>query len=448
MGLFDAFFGKSTNAETSKTNTDSPTSSFVNSTQANVKIDEETALKIASLQQGINIIGDTIASMPILLYKNNEGFNEVFDRDPRSYALSYMSNEVMSAFNMKKNLIKDVILYGNAYAKIVREGESVKLYYLPKSIITPKKDNAGYYYEVQSYSTDVAGESYPAEQVDDLDMVTLIRGNKYNSVSGKGLLDYGKDVLGIAVEESTYMLNLFRNGLSSKAILSSKTPFRKEVKEQLKKDLRDFYSGSTNAGKIMVLEGDIDVVPLALTPTDIRLIENRNFSISEIARFLNIQKHLLNLDRQQGTYSNVTSERMMLLQNTLMPYVTLIEQALNSKLLTPEEIEQGYYFQFDTSELLKLTPQDQANFMLDLYRENIVTIEEVRETLNLGGDGETIAELKALQDAKHNSAMLQLQQQGEELKKKTKEQPVEEEETDTKEEDSSKEVKKPDESKK
>ena len=448
MGLFDTFFGKTTNAETSNTNTDSPTSSFVNSSQGNITIDEETALKIASLHQGINIIGDTIASMPILLYRNNDGFNEVFEREPRSLALSYMSNEVMSAFNLKKNLIKDVILYGNAYAKIIREGDNIQLFYLPNSVITPKKDSSGYYFEVQSYSTDVGGESYPAEQVDDLDMLTLIRGNKYNSITGKGLLDYGKEVLGIAVEEGTYMLNLFRNGLSSKAILSSKTPFRKEVKEQLKQDLRSFYSGSTNAGKIMVLEGDIDVVPLALTPTDIRLIENRNFSISEIARFLNIQKHLLNLDRQQGTYSNITSERMMLLQNTLMPYVTMIEQALNSKLLTPEEVEQGYYFAFDTSELLKLTPQDQANFMLDLYRENIVTIEEVRETLNLGGDSETIEELKALQQAKHNSAMVQLEQQAKGVDVNKKEQPVEEEETDTKVEDSSKEVKKPDESKK
>ena len=61
----------------------------------------------------------------------------------------------------------------------------------------------------------------------------------------------------------------------------------------------------------MVLEGDIDVLPLNLTPSDIRLIDNKNLTITEIARFLNIQKHLLNLDRGQGTYSNITQERLM-----------------------------------------------------------------------------------------------------------------------------------------
>lgn len=411
MGLFDAFFGSSQKSNQREVDNSSPSTSYVNSSNQSITVDEDTAMKIASLHQGISIIGDTISSMPMYLYRDDEGFNEVFYKDGRSLVLSSMSNEVMSAFNMKKTLIKDLILHGNAYAKIVREGETVKLYYLPTNVVTPKRDTNGYYYEVQSYSTDVNGERYESEIVDDADMLVLIRGNKFNSVTGTGLLDYAEDALGLSMEESSYMLNLFRNGLSSKAILTSKTPFRKEVKEQLKNDLRNFYSGSSNAGKIMVLEGDISVQGLAMSPSDIRLIENKNFTISEIARFLNIQKHLLNLDRSQGTYSNITSERMMLLQNTLMPYVTILEQAMNAKLLTPEENEQGYYFAFDTSELLKLTPQDQAQFMLNLYKEDIVTMEEVRATLGLGGNAETIAELKKIQDAKQDSKFAELNNQ-------------------------------------
>lgn len=387
-----------------------PTSSYVKSSSSTsqTNVDEDTALKIGALYQGINIIGDTISTMPVLLYKNSDGFTEVLSDDPRSRVMSNMANETLSSFNLKKSLIKDIILYGNAYAKIEQSKSEVKMFYLPTDVITPKKDNSGYYYEVQSYSTDVNGENYPREVVDDADMLVLIRNNKYNSVTGVGLLEYAKDILGLSIEESDYMLNLFRNGLSAKALLTSKTPFKREIKEQLKQDLREFYSGSSNAGKMMVLEGDIGVTNLSLSPADIKLIENKHFTISEISRFLNIQKHLLNLDRQQGTYSNITSERMMLLQNTLMPYVTMIESAMNAKLLTPQEIEQGYYFAFDTSEMLRLTPQDQANYMTTLYKEGIVNLEEVRTTLGLGADAETIAELKNLQQAKYNSTIKEL----------------------------------------
>lgn len=408
MGLFDNILRN--NVQKDVIDMGTPTSSYVKSSSGTtqITIDEDTALKIGALYQGINIIGDTIASMPVYLYKDNEGFTEVFMNDPRSRVMSNMANETLSSFNMKKGLIKDMILHGNAYAKIEQTKSEVKMYYLPTDVITPKKDSSGYYYEIQSYSTDVNGENYPAEVVDDADMLVLIRNNKYNSVTGVGLLEYAKDILGLSIEESEYMLNLFRNGLSAKALLTSKTPFKREIKEQLKKDLREFYSGSANAGKMMVLEGDIGVTNLSLSPADIKLIENKHFTISEISRFLNIQKHLLNLDRQQGTYSNITSERMMLLQNTLMPYVTMIESAMNAKLLTPQEIEQGYYFAFDTSEMLRLTPQDQAQFMTNLYKEGIVNLEEVRTTLGLGADSETIAELKSLQQAKYNSTMSEL----------------------------------------
>lgn len=369
---------------------------------SSISVTEDTAMKIGALNQGIGIIADTIASMPIYLYKEENGFQQYVPNDSRSKALSNMANEVLTSFNLKRNLIKDLILYGNAYAKITREKDgNVSLTYLPTSVVTPKKDKTGYFFQIQSYSTDIMGEQIPSEIVDYGDMLVFIKNAKYNSITGTGILDYASDILETSMEETHYMSNLFKNGLSAKAVLSSKTPFKKEVKEQLKADLREFYSGANNAGKMMVLEGDISVIPLSLTPADIKLIDNKHFTISEIARFLNIQKHMLNLDRGQGTYSNITQERLMLLQNTLMPYTVILEEGINQKLLTEEEIADGnYYFSFNTSEMLRLTPEDQSQYMINLYREGIVTLEEVRATLNLGGDTEIIDRLNKYQELK------------------------------------------------
>lgn len=410
MGLFDKILNNN-NSSSDTTVYKMPTSSLVKAnTYATAEpdattiatIDEETAMKIGALNQGIGIIGDTISSLSLYLFKEQDGFQEVFYNDPRSRVMSDMANETLSAFNLKKALIKDLILRGNAYAKIERNGKDVFLRYLPTTVVTPKMDGSGYYFEVQSYSTDVSGERYQAEVVDAYDMLVLTKNNQYNSITGKGLLDYANDVFATSIEETNYMYNLLVNGLSSKAILNSKTPFKREIKEQLKRDLRDYYAGSKNAGKIMLLEGDVNVLPLAMTPGDMKLLENKSFNISEISRFLNIPKHMLGLDRQQGTYSNITQERLQLLTNTLMPYVTILEQAMNQKLLDDNERANGYYFKFDVSELMKMTPQDNAEYMLKLFDANVVTIEEVRATLGLGGDADTIAYLKQVQDAKTN----------------------------------------------
>lgn len=421
MGLFDNLLknNSSANGETIdmntqyKESTEGNSNGVVTSNSSTISVTEETATKIASLYQGISIIADTIASIPVYLYKEEDGFQQVFYSDARSRIMSGMANEVLTSFNLKRIMLKDLILHGNAYAKIEKDKKTGKitLRYIPVSAVTPKKDGSGYYFEVQSYQTGILGENIPAEVVDYYDMLVLIKNPKYNSIKGVGLLEYASQIFELSMQESNYMINLFQNGLSAKAILSSKSPFKKEVKAQLKQDLLNFYSGSANAGKMLVLEGDINVVPLALTPTDIKLIENKHFTISEIARFLNIPKHMLALDRQQGTYSNITQERLQLLQNTLTPYVVAFEEALNQKLLTEEENEQGYYFQFNTSEMLKLTPEDNAKYMLDLYREDVVTLEEVRATLNLGGNAETIAELKELANAKSQSAISKLKEE-------------------------------------
>lgn len=403
MGWKDVFrFGEGNSEIDMGKSTKDNSSDVVASSSDSITVDEETAMKIGSLNQGINIIADTIASMPIYLHKETDGFQQTLFEDKRCRILSGMANEVLTSFNIKQKMVRDMILHGNAFVKIIREGENIRLIYLPNDVVTPKKDNNGYYFQVQAYSTDVMGEKFPAEIINYEDMLVLVKNPKHNSIMGQGILEYASEVLSMSSYETDYMINLFKNGLSAKAVLSSKVPFKKEVKEQLKADLKEFYSGYKNAGKMMVIEGEVSVLPLSLTPTDIKLIENKNFNITEIARFLNIQKHLLNLDRGQGTYSNITQERLMLLQNTLTPYCVAIEEALNQKLLTEEEIAQGYYFQFNTSDMLKLTPEDNAKYMLDLYRENIVTLEEVRATLNLGGDSEIIAELKRYQAMRFN----------------------------------------------
>ena len=353
--------------------------------QANY-LDEDTAFTIAALHQGVAIISDAIASMNVYLYDYDEDGNiRKLETDYRNYLLNNMANPYLTAFNLKKAMLKDIILHGNGYANVEKNtrGKISSLEYIPASFVIPGADNFGYYYDVTSITTGVTGEIKEPRRIDEFNMLNVVVNPVANSVKGKGILDYAKETLVIANQENTYVKNLFLNGLSAKAILNSKTPFKKETKEKLRQDLLNFYSGSQNAGKMLVLEGDIAVQSLALTPADINLIQNRNLTVTEIARFLNIPKHLLNLDRGQGTYSNITQERLQLIQSTLTPYVTNFQQALNNILLTPAEKKSGYHFSFDANETLKLTPQEQADYLVKLLDSKIMTANEVRRKLNM-----------------------------------------------------------------
>lgn len=349
-------------------------------------LSEDTAMTIAALHQGIAIISDAIASMNIYLYDyDEEGNIRKLEQDYRNYLLNNMANPYLTSFNLKKSLLKDIILYGNGYGFVEKNsrGKISSIEYIPANSVIPGIDGFGYFYDVTAIQTGVTGEMKEPRKIDEFNMLNILVNPIANSVKGKGLLDFAKETLIISNEENVYVKNLFLNGLSAKAILNSKTPFKKETKEKLRQDLLNFYSGSQNAGKMLVLEGDIAVQSLSLTPADIDLIKSRNLTVTEIARFLNIPKHLLNLDRGQGTYSNITQERLQLIQSTLVPYVTNFQQALNNILLTPLEKKAGYHFAFDADETLKLTPQEQADYLVNLLNNNILTVNEVRRKLNM-----------------------------------------------------------------
>ena len=398
MGLIESLFknGQVT-LDTENTTTQGSTTVSVDSYSSTIT--EDSALGIAAVYQGVSIVSDTISAMPCYLYKNVDGYQQLMEDDPRNRLMSGMANEVLTSYNLKKVIVKDLILYGNAYIKINRNGSQVEtLTYLPVESVTPKYDNKGYYFEVSEIKTGVDGEEIGEEIVDFYDMIVLIRNNRYNSIKGQGLLELASKTLDTAIQEESYTRNLFKNGLSSRAILNSKTPLRKEIKDKLRTDLKNLYSGVQNAGSVMVLEGEMNLIPLTMTPSDVRLIESRNFSITEISRWLNIPKHMLNMDRSQGMYSNITQERQQLLSNTLTPFMIAIEESLNQKLLTDEERANEYYFKFDTSELLRLTPEDQSAYMLNLFQAGVVTVSEVRNALNFGADEEIIQELKQIKN--------------------------------------------------
>ena len=398
MGLIESLFknGQVT-LDTENTTTQGSTTVSVDSYSSTIT--EDSALGIAAVYQGVSIVSDTISAMPCYLYKNVDGYQQLMEDDPRNRLMSGMANEVLTSYNLKKVIVKDLILYGNAYIKINRNGSQVEtLTYLPVESVTPKYDNNGYYFEVSEIKTGVDGEEIGEEIVDFYDMIVLIRNNRYNSIKGQGLLELASKTLDTAIQEESYTRNLFKNGLSSRAILNSKTPLRKEIKDKLRTDLKNLYSGVQNAGSVMVLEGEMNLIPLTMTPSDVRLIESRNFSITEISRWLNIPKHMLNMDRSQGMYSNITQERQQLLSNTLTPFMIAIEESLNQKLLTDEERANEYYFKFDTSELLRLTPEDQSAYMLNLFQAGVVTVSEVRNALNFGADEEIIQELKQIKN--------------------------------------------------
>lgn len=341
-------------------------------------ITKDVAMKIVALNNGINLISDTIANLPIFLYKKEKGgIKEVID-DYRNNLLNLESSKHCTSFNMKKTLVVDYIINGNAYLDIWKEKGKIKsLINIPESEIIVQ-DNGSYNRRKLSYSYEYWGMRREFHEV-----LNMVRNPEGNDIKGIGILKEGRDMLGVADKLDTYSQNIFSNGFFAKGTIETEKIMSKPTRESLQKRIRNFFSGSQNAGKVLILDDGMKYNSLSLNPVDIDFLKQKDFTVNDIARLLKLPPNMIGGSNDGLTYKNVQDTQLQYLQITIEPYLTLIENVFNKYLLTEKEKEEGLFYEFDTKSMLRTTPQKQYEMLGNAVNNKILTPNDARFELNL-----------------------------------------------------------------
>ena len=161
------------------------------------------------------------------------------------------------------------------------------------------------------------------------------------------------------------------------------TPITNKQKEEIRTSWQQAYGGE--GGGLAVINANMDYQQLQLSPEDSQLLSSREFNICDIARFFNINPVLLGADGKV-TYSSLEQLQQAFLCHTLQPYISMIENELNRKLLLPSE--SSLKIEFETNELLRTNKQAQADYYSKLVASGIMSINEVRAELGFNSIGE------------------------------------------------------------
>lgn len=341
------------------------------------RITKSVAIKIVALNCGINLITDSIANLPIFLYKRDkDGIKETID-DYRNDLLNLENEKHSTAFNMKKCLVTDYILHGNGYLDIWKENGKIKsLIHIPVNEISIQTNNS---YNRRSiiYSYHYWGMRREFHEV-----LNLVRNPDIDAVEGVGILKEGSEMLRTAKNLDVYSKNVFENGFFAKGIVESDKVLTKPTRESLSNRIKNFFSGSKNAGKIMILDDGMKYKSLGLTPVDIDFLKQKDFTINDIARLLKLPPAMIGGSGNTMTYSNVQDTQLQYLQLAIEPYLTVIENTFNKYLLTEDEKKKGYFFEFDTKSILRTTPQKQIEMLGSAVNYKILTTNDARRELN------------------------------------------------------------------
>lgn len=323
----------------------------------------DSSTTLSAFFAAVELISNSIAQLPILIKKDNQVIND-------NHLNLLFTHTMMSKFNMMKQLIYDVIIHGNGllYIKRAVDGTPVDLIYCENGSY-----NIVYYQKKQELYYRIP--FITPNRIEPIDVIHLYK-DSYNGYIGKPISNYATNVLQLAQAADKAANNYYSSGCAIQGALTIKGA-RKNAKEQARQAFQDTHSGLNPSG-LVILDDDMEYTPLSGNANETQMLETRLFNVAEIARYFNISPVLLG-DLSKSSYNTIEAANIEFLTHTLMPYVSMIQDEFNRKLVKPSEF--GITIDLDESYLIKADKDSTATYLKTLVDGGIITRNEARTQL-------------------------------------------------------------------
>lgn len=380
IGILDYF--KNKRAAAPEENEESQNiNKYLKEVEENVTPDK--LLGIATLTGCIEKLTDTVASLPIELYKAENGEVKPVPNDRRVYLLNDDTGDTLNGFELKKALVNDYLLFGNGYAYINRKLNTIQsLHYVNHADVSVLKHCDPIF---KHNEFNIGGNTYQ-----DYQLIRVLRKTK-DGATGTGILTENFDLLKLVYMSAVYEYLLVSSGGNKKGFIKSQSKLSKEAIEDLKTQWNNMYNN--NKSNCVVLNNGLEFQESANTSVEMQLNENKKTNALEICKICGVPEKILN---DTCTYDEYQS----FIKVSILPRLAMIETALNVALLSNSERE-NYYFKFNTKELMKADIEKRMNAYSKAVSKGIMQIDEIRFEEDLKPLGLDFIKL-GLQDVLYN----------------------------------------------
>lgn len=344
-------------------------------------VSEESALQLSGVHACVQLISESIASLPLMVHQRTEDGGRQADRDhPLHTILNEQSNETQTAMEFREQLIASVLLHGNGYAlkEINRRGDVTALMPLEQSQVRPEKLING---RIRYLYTPSQGNTLVHSQ----DEVLHIRYRSRNGIVGLSPIQIAAETIGVGLAQQKYESSLFKNGARLCGALKHPMKLGPEAAQTLKNSFNDEYSGSSNAYKVLVLEEGMEYQSLAMSQRDAEFIEGRKLTLEDIARIYRVPPPSIGI-LDNATYSNITEQSRMLVMHCLRPWMVRIEKAMNASLLTSDG-RRSHFLEHNAEGLLRGSMVERFEGYRIAREWGWMSVNEIRRIENMNGVG-------------------------------------------------------------
>ncbi len=356
-------------------------------------VNERTAMRTTAVYACVRILSEAVAGLPLHIYRYRaDGGKERIPLHPLYHLLHDEPNPEMTSFVFRETLMSHLLLWGNAYAQVVRNGrgQAVALYpLLPSKMDVSRAANGQllytYYRDADETGLNPKGGYITLRR----DEVLHIPGLGFDGLIGYSPIAMAKNAIGMSLATEEYGASFFANGANPGGVLEHPGVI-KDI-GRVKESWNSAYQGNGNAHKIAVLEEGMKFQAIGIPPEQAQFLETRKFQINEIARIYRVPPHMVG-DLEKSSFSNIEQQSLEFVKYTLDPWVVRWEQSLQQSLLLPSE-KPSLFIRFNLDGLLRGDYQSRMNGYAVGRQNGWMSANDIREledmnriTTEEGGD--------------------------------------------------------------
>jgi HK97 family phage portal protein len=382
MGLFKNRFKARDHPKVEDRTAGSSYSFYMGGSSAGKSVNERSAMQMTAVYACVRILSEAVAGLPLHLYRYKEDGGKEKAIDHSLYHLLHDEpNKEMSSFIFRETLMTHLLLWGNAYAQIIRngKGEVIALYPLMPNKMKVDRGEDGEIYYLYSRSTDEANTKEDSSVVLTPREVLHIPGLGFDGLVGYSPIAMAKNAIGLAIATEEYGAKFFANGAAPSGVLEH--PGTIKDPKRLRENWNSTFGGSANSGKVAVLEEGMKYTPISISPEQAQFLETRKFQINEIARIFRVPPHMVG-DLEKSSFSNIEQQSLEFVKYTLDPWIIRWEQSLSRSLLSPDE-KKTYFFKFNLEGLLRGDYASRMNGYATARQNGWMSANDIRELENL-----------------------------------------------------------------
>lgn len=362
----------------------SSTLSFLfGSTTSGKVVNEQTAMQTTAVYACVRILSEAVAGLPLHIYRYRaDGGKERIPQHPLYSLLHDEPNSEMTSFVFRETLMSHLLLWGNAYAQVVRNGRGqvIALYpLLPNKMDVSRAANGEllytYYRDFDESGIKPEGGYVTLRK----DEVLHIPGLGFDGLIGYSPIAMSKNAIGMSLATEEYGAKFFANGAAPGGVLEH--PGTIKDPQKIKESWNAAYQGSTNAHRVAVLEEGMKYQAIGISPEQAQFLETRKFQINEIARIFRIPPHML-ADLEKSSFSNIEQQSLEFVKYTLDPWVVRWEQAMCRALLSPSE-KPTVFIKFNVDGLLRGDYASRMTGYATARQNGWMSANDIRELENL-----------------------------------------------------------------